>query len=62
MSLDTICSKTHHLSRVISRLQDVEDPNWTSFAEEWLTFLYDEQAGWTKHNIRNGLFQGHVLA
>ena len=61
-SLDTICSKTHRLSRVISRLQDVEDPNWTLFAEEWPTFLYDEQAGWTKHNIRNGLFWGHVLA
>ena len=61
-SLSTAYSKTHRLYRVISRLRDAEDPNWTLFAEEWPTFLYDEQAGWTEHNIRNGLFRGHVLA
>lgn len=31
-------------------------------AEEWPTFLYDEQAGWNENNIKNGLFRGHVLA
>lgn len=31
-------------------------------AEEWPTFLYDEQAGWTEKDIKNGLFRGHVLA
>ena len=38
------------------------DPGWTLMAEEWPTFLYDEQAGWNENNIRNGLFRGHVLA
>lgn len=31
-------------------------------AEEWPTFLYDEQAGWSEKDIKNGLFRGHVLA
>ena len=35
---------------------------WVLITEEWPTFLYDEQAGWSNHNIRNGLFWGHVLA
>ena len=35
---------------------------WMLIAEEWPTFLYDEQVGWSRRNIRNGLFRGHVLA
>lgn len=31
-------------------------------AEEWPTFLYDELAGWSMKDVRNGLFRGHVLA
>jgi hypothetical protein len=30
-------------------------------AEDWPTFLYDEQAGWSQSDIRKGLFRGHVL-
>ena len=55
-------SKAHPVHRTIAKLQDDEDMDWALIAEEWPTFLYDEQAGWSSRNIRNGLFQGHVLA
>lgn len=37
------------------------DEDWLWIAENWPTFLYDEQAGWNEHHIKNGLFCGHVL-
>ena len=55
-------SKAHPVHRTIAKLQDDEDMDWALITEEWPTFLYDEQAGWSSHNIRNGLFRGHVLA
>lgn len=39
-----------------------DDPEHYLMAEDWPTFLYDEQAGWSPQNIRHGLFRGHVLA
>ena len=56
------CPKAHPIHRTIVKLQDDEDMDWALIAEEWPTFLYDEQAGWSNCNIRNGLFRGHVLA
>ena len=50
------------LASTIAKLkaQD-EDPNWQLIAEEWPTFLYDEQAGWSEAKVNQGLFRGHVL-
>jgi hypothetical protein len=45
---------------VINRFRD-EDSGWSLVAEDWPTFLYDEQAGWSQSDIRKGLFRGHVL-
>ena len=56
------CPKTHPIHRTIAKLQDSEDTTCALIAEEWPTFLYDEQAGWSSRDIRNGLFRGHVLA
>ena len=41
---------------------DINDPNFQLVAEEWPTFLYDEQAGWNAEKAENGLFRGHILA
>ena len=40
---------------------DNNDPNFQLVAEEWPTFLYDEEAGWNAEKAENGLFRGHVL-
>jgi len=40
---------------------DNNDPNFQLVAEEWPTFLYDEEAGWNVEKAENGLFRGHVL-
>ena len=42
-------------------LFDKDDPNFQLVAEEWPTFLYDEEAGWNAEKAENGLFRGHVL-
>lgn len=40
---------------------DKNDPNFQLVAEEWPTFLYDEEAGWNADKAENGLFRGHIL-
>jgi hypothetical protein len=50
------------LCSTIAKFQAGDDSDWSLIAEEWPTFLYDERAGWNGSDIRNGLFQGHVLA
>ena len=40
---------------------DNNDPNFQLVAEEWPTFLYNEEAGWNAEKAENGLFRGHVL-
>ena len=40
---------------------DNNNPNFQLMAEEWPTFLYDEEAGWNAEKAENGLFHGHVL-
>ena len=47
-------------SRTIAKF-DNDDPNFQLVAEEWPTFLYDEEAGWNADRAENGLFRGHVL-
>jgi hypothetical protein len=49
-----------HPFSIIARFKE-GDPAWQLIAEEWPTFLYDEQVGWSEGNIRNGLLRGHVL-
>jgi len=46
---------------IIAKFNDDEDHEYSLIAEEWPTFLYDEQAGWSKKDLRRGLFRGHVL-
>lgn len=46
---------------VIALFEDV-DSGYVRNAEEWPTFLYAEQAGWSDKDIKNGLFRGHVLS
>ena len=50
-----------YLYSIINKFRG-EDPDWSLVAEDWPTFLYDEQAGWNGKDIRKGLFRGHVLA
>jgi len=40
---------------------DKNDPDFQLVAEEWPTFLYDEEAGWNANKAEHGLFRGHVL-
>jgi len=40
---------------------DKNNPNFQLVAEEWPTFLYDEEAGWNADKAEHGLFRGHVL-
>jgi len=40
---------------------DNNDPNFQLVAEEWPTFLYNEEAGWNAEKPENSLFHGHVL-
>ena len=47
-------------TRTIAKF-DTNDPNFQLVAEEWPTYLYDEEAGWNIEKPENGLFRGHVL-
>ena len=58
--LCTTSTANPSLHRIIEMFKD-EGAGCTLVAEDWPTFLYDEQAGWNERNIRNGLFRGHVL-
>jgi hypothetical protein len=49
------------MCRTIAKFKAKDDTNWQLIAEEWPTFLYDEEAGWSEGSIRTGLFRGHVL-
>jgi hypothetical protein len=47
---------------MIDRFVACESADHMLVAEEWPTFLYDEASGWSIHDVRRGLFRGHVLA
>lgn len=53
---------TTHSSPSIISLFELEEPGYVRNAEEWPTFLYEEQVGWSDKDIKHGLFQGHVLS
>ena len=51
-----------HNNSTIDKFMGGESADYTLVAEEWLTFLYDEESGWNIKDIRRGLFCGHILA
>ena len=58
------CCPTMHITDTTTRtiaMFDANDPEFQLVAEEWPTFLYDEEAGWNVRKPENGLFRGHVL-
>ena len=50
-----------HLFSAIAKFKARKDLDWLLIAEEWPTFLYDEQSGWSENKVQEGLFRGHVL-
>ena len=61
MPPSSLIPTTHmYTPRTIAKLQEGGD-GWEHVAEEWPTFLYNEQAGWSTTDIWCGLFRGHVL-
>ena len=51
-----------HNNSTIDKLKGGESADYALVAEEWPTFLYDEESGWNIKDIRRGLFRGHILA
>ena len=51
-----------HTNSTIDKFMGGESADYILVAEEWPTFLYDEESGWNIKDIRRGLFHGHILA